>query len=210
MVYPEWQPAEEPAPTPETGAETVDLDYASAAPRVLARLLDLLVHMGSGFFALVWIGVFAALFLSGTDKAALLATLGSNKLLAIVFGMLGSLAYHTCMEGFHGSTIGKRLLGLQVLSEDGGSCSLVQAAKRSLAILWDGLFFGLIGITAMNGCPQRQRNGDDWAGTIVVRRRSVPPFSLRSAKEFLAAFLIGIAADTIFVAIGHLTTYAVR
>jgi hypothetical protein len=63
---------------------------------------------------------------------------------------------------------------------------------------------------AMNGCPQRQRNGDDWAGTVVVRRRSVPPFSLRSAKEFFAAFLMGVTADTIFVAIGHLTTYAVR
>ena len=112
--------------------------------------------------------------------------------------------------GFHGSTIGKRLLGIQVLNEDGGRCSLTQAAKRSLAFLWDGLFFGLIGIVAMNGDPRRQRNGDDWAGTVVVRRASVPPASQRSGNELFAAFLMAVAADSIFIVIGHLATYALR
>ncbi|MES1243224.1 MAG: RDD family protein [Acidobacteriota bacterium] len=206
MNYPQWQPAEEPAVL-SAGAEAFALDYAPTLHRILARLLDVLVHLVSGFFALIWIGVFAALFFRGVSNA-FLATLGSNKLVAIVFGLLGMTAYHTCMEGLHGSTIGKRLLGLQVLKDDGESCSLAQAAKRSLAILWDGLFFGLIGIVAMNGCPQRQRNGDDWAGTVVVRRASVPPAAQRSGKELFAALLLAIVADMLFLSMGHLTTYA--
>lgn len=209
VSYPEWRPAEGPAPAFEDQAETMGLDYVSAGPRFLAQGVDLLVHFGSSIFALAWTGVFIGLFFSA-NADAFLATIGSNKLIAIIFGMLGSIAYHTCMEGFHGSTVGKRLFGLQVLSVDGGRCSLSQAAKRSLAILWDGLFFGLIGITAINGDPQRQRHGDDWAETVVVRRGSVPPSSLPSGKEFFAAFLMGVAADSVFLALGHLATYALR
>jgi uncharacterized RDD family membrane protein YckC len=122
----------------------------------------------------------------------------------ICFSLLGSVAYHTICEGVHGSTIGKRLLGIVVVQEDGNPCRLKPALIRSLAYYIDSLFFGVIGYMAMNKTPQEQRHGDDWAHTVVCRRSDVAQHTLRSGGQFARALLFAAMVDSAFIITGLL------
>jgi uncharacterized RDD family membrane protein YckC len=104
----------------------------------------------------------------------------------ILAGLTANVAYHTLSEGLHGASLGKFLCGLQVVSEDGSSCSMKAAFVRSAAFLIDGLFCGLIAFTAMKDSDRRQRYGDRWAQTVVAPRGDLPS-SRRSVGRFLFA-----------------------
>jgi uncharacterized RDD family membrane protein YckC len=182
-----------------------------AAPlghRVAARIVDVVVHYGVIFYTAIWLSIVAAVAVPD-QMEAITAKLGENTFFGVTLGVLGSVLYHTCMEGIHGSSIGKRLFGLTVLSEDGGPCSLRQGWKRSLAFLLDSFFFGMIGYSAARNSPRKQRVGDEWADTVVVRTRSVPAPLRRSGRELFAAFAGGFACDFVFVALGLILGYLV-
>ena len=183
-------------------------EYAPLGHRVGARLVDVVVHYGVIFYAVVWISMLAAIVVP-ERMDAITAKLGENTFFGVILGVLGSVLYHTCMEGIHGSSIGKRLFGLTVLNAEGGPCSLWQGWKRSLAFLLDSFFFGMVGYGAAKSSPMKQRVGDDWAGTVVVRTRSVPASFRRSGKELFAAFSGGFACDFILVALGLTLGYLV-
>lgn len=112
-----------------------------------------------------------------------------------VFSLLGSIVLHTICEGFHGSTLGKRLFSLVVVQEDGTPCRMRSALVRSLGYLVDSLFFGLIGYRNMQNSPQQQRHGDEWAHTVVCKRSTVAPENLRGIGTFIAALLLAAMAD---------------
>jgi uncharacterized RDD family membrane protein YckC len=119
---------------------------------------------------------------------------------AVVFALLGSIAYEALCESIHGSTAGKILLSLVVVKEDGMPCTFKPALIRSLAYFIDGMVFGLVGYMAMNKSPQHQRHGDSWAGTVVCKRAQVKPENLHRASRFaLALFCAAIADAGIFV-----------
>jgi uncharacterized RDD family membrane protein YckC len=111
-------------------------EYAPLGHRVAARLVDVVVHYGVIFYTAIWLSIVAAVAVP-EQMDAITTKLGKNTFFGVVLGVLGSVLYHTCMEGIHGSSIGKRLFGLTVLSEEGGPCSLRQGWKRSLAFLLD-------------------------------------------------------------------------
>ena len=183
-------------------------EYAPLGHRVAARLVDVAVHYGVSFYAIFWLSMAAAVAVP-EQMDAIIARLGENTFFGVILGVLGSVLYHTCMEGMHGSSIGKRLFGLTVLDAEGGPCSLRQGWKRSLAFLVDSFFLGMVGYSAAKGSPMRQRVGDDWADTVVVRTRSVPVPLRRSGKELFAAFIGGFACDFILVALGLTLGYLV-
>jgi uncharacterized RDD family membrane protein YckC len=80
-------------------------------------------------------------------------------------------AYFTICEGATGQTLGKRMLGIRVVSEDGGDASFGQAATRNLLRLVDALpvlyIVGLVSVY-VTGQGRRQRVGDIAARTRVV------------------------------------------
>lgn len=102
-------------------------------------------------------------------------------------------------EGLHGSTLGKRICGITVVTEDLRPAGLVAALKRSVAYYLDSLFFGWIAARKMSESPRRQRHGDVWAGTMVVRIRSLDPASRRSSLRFLGAVAAGLFGDGLLV-----------
>jgi len=175
-------------------------------PRVGARILDTIVAAGVGFF----VGLVFAFFvvvaarMNGQPAAPMLARQSQGGLAVFVFAIFGQLAYHIICEGLHGSTLGKLVLKMVVVQEDGTPCRVWPAAIRSLAYFIDGIFFGLVGYLAMKRTPQEQRHGDVWAHTIVCRRSDAPPESLRSGGRFLAVFLLATAVDAAFLMIGLL------
>ncbi|TVR94926.1 MAG: RDD family protein, partial [Trueperaceae bacterium] len=85
------------------------------------------------------------------------------------------LGYHTLWEGTSGTTLGKRLARLRVVSVDGGPVGFRRAFKRNLARLLDALAFYLVAlvVAAQPGKRRSQRIGDRWAGTLVVDERRI-------------------------------------
>jgi len=76
-------------------------------------------------------------------------------------------AHNVVFESFWGRTLGKAILGIEMIwSEDGGVPG--QAALRALTFLFVDM---LTSIFVMLASPRRQRSGDMAAGTLVVRKR---------------------------------------
>jgi uncharacterized RDD family membrane protein YckC len=80
------------------------------------------------------------------------------------------LGYYIVCEALVGMTVGKRLVGIRVVAEDGEHAGLGPAVIRNLLRLVDGLFFYLVGAVFALTSPRGQRLGDRAAGTLVVRR----------------------------------------
>jgi uncharacterized RDD family membrane protein YckC len=84
--------------------------------------------------------------------------------------------YHIYFEfARDGATPGKKKTGLQVISDDGLPIDLWQAAARNLMRVVDFLSpVYLLGISVALGQRHYRRPGDLVAGTIVIRKRSLP------------------------------------
>lgn len=144
--------------TPE--GVSLRLRAAGAFGRAQAWLLDL------GLRAIVYftaVGIFAALGRGGMGLALLL-------LFALTWG------YNVvCEVWFHGQTLGKRALGLRVVSADGTPVTLLPSITRNLLRVVDGLP-GIYGVGLVCGMidPSARRVGDIVAGTLVVHADDLP------------------------------------
>lgn len=79
------------------------------------------------------------------------------------------LVYHIVCEGVSGQTLGKRVVGIRVVDEEGARIGWGASVVRNLLRLVDGLFFYLIGAFFASSSPKGQRIGDRAAHTLVVR-----------------------------------------
>jgi uncharacterized RDD family membrane protein YckC len=71
-------------------------------------------------------------------------------------------------HGHQGQTFGMQLLGLRVISKDGGPASMVQFFVRGVLLIVDTFIFGLVGLITMMASRYHQRVGDHAARTLVV------------------------------------------
>ena len=67
-------------------------------------------------------------------------------------------------------TLGKRMVGIRVVADDGEHVGLNAAVIRNLLRLVDGFFFYLVGALFALNSSRGRRLGDHVAGTLVVRR----------------------------------------
>ena len=142
------------------------LDNAGVGRRFVAVLLDAVIVL---FPTAIVIGL-----LSGggySDTGAGYANAGirvegnaSWLLLALALG------YYVVCEAMTGATLGKRMVGIRVVGEDGAHLTLVAAVVRNALRLVDGLFFYLVGAIFALASQRGQRLGDRAAHTVVVRR----------------------------------------
>jgi|SRR5215470_7622248 len=174
---------------------------AGFAVRALARGIDTLVHFAVGLAAGLVVGILVAIgsALRGVPADAAIARLSGTTPLGFVAALIGGTAMHVLAEGLHGSTLGKRICGLTVISEDGTPASIPSALKRSIAYYWDALFFGLIAYRKMSESPRRQRFGDVWGQTQVVRLSSLDAGARRSWVRFALATTAGITVDGVVI-----------
>lgn len=140
---------ERPAPTLGTESETL---FA----RILAFVVDGILLAVVGF---VLIGVL------GMSDPGVAGVFGG------VFGLL-AFAYFVVMEGTYGQTIGKRVLGIVVVKDDGSACTMGASLIRNLLRVIDTLptayILGIVLILVTDG----QRLGDIVGSTYVVKTRS--------------------------------------
>lgn len=80
------------------------------------------------------------------------------------------IGYYVVCEATTGATLGKRMVGIRVVGEDGEHPTLGAAVVRNLLRLVDSLFFYLVGGIFALSSPLGQRLGDRAAHTVVVRR----------------------------------------
>jgi uncharacterized RDD family membrane protein YckC len=142
------------------------LESAGVAIRFAAVLLDaVIVFFPLGFVVgLMTGGGYAE---RGPGYANAGVDVGGDVTLFLVF--IG-LCYYVLAEGLYGQTVGKRIVGIRVVDEDGGHVGFGAAVVRNLLRLVDGLFFYLVGALFAFTSPRGQRLGDRAAHTVVVRR----------------------------------------
>ena len=80
------------------------------------------------------------------------------------------VGYYIVCEAATGATLGKRLVGIQVVGEVGDPLTFGAAVVRNLLRLVDALFFYLVGFLFAAMSSRGQRLGDRAAHTVVVRR----------------------------------------
>jgi uncharacterized RDD family membrane protein YckC len=138
-------------PQPELGTEG-DV----VLKRVIAFLIDAIL------FAVVF-GILTSIL------SAISETLG-----ALVGGLAGIVffVYFIYFEAEYGQTVGKMLMNIVVVTEDGESITYRDAAIRTLLRIVDALpFFYIIGLIAIYLTDRNQRLGDLLADTVVVKTK---------------------------------------
>jgi uncharacterized RDD family membrane protein YckC len=145
--------------------ERVTFEYTAAGPgsRFVAQFLDLLILTVAVAVLIAAAGAFAALTGQG-ELAALLAVLLSFVLVVGYFWTLEAL--------WSGKTVGKHVMGLRVVGDQGEPVTFTGASIRNLVRIVDFLpvFYG-IGLVVLFANGRGKRLGDLAAGTIVVRDR---------------------------------------
>jgi uncharacterized RDD family membrane protein YckC len=173
-------------------------------PRVLARVIDFVLHYVSGFIAGLLFVFLIAIAAGGRPPIWALQRISHTHLPLFFAGLFGAIAYQVICTTISGSTLGKLLLSMQVVQDDGSPCHLKSAVIRELGYFVDGLFFGLIGYAAMKGDPKQKRHGDDWADTIVCMRAGLPPQSRPAAMKVVLGLMLGVFADIALLTLGSL------
>ena len=177
--------------------DNAPVEPAEFGIRFLARIIDYVPLMLALAVGAVLAQAVAAMQTTDADVQAALSNAGLMR----VAVLLGMTLYHTFAESVGGATLGKRLLGLEVLSVDLQPATLWQGWKRNVGFFIDSLFFGLIGWTQMDRSAIRQRLGDRWGKTRVIRRRSLPLALRRPTRTFVFVLLgaMAIAAESLVV-----------
>ncbi|KQH75694.1 hypothetical protein AO501_09145 [Mycobacterium gordonae] len=151
-------------------AVVLDVQIAQLPVRAISAIIDLTVV----FIAYI-VGVMLwAASLSQFDEALTVAFL-------IIFTVLAMVGYPVAIEmATRGRSVGKIVMGLRVVSDDGGPERFRQALFRALAAvveIW--MLLGSPAVICSVLSPKAKRVGDIFAGTVVVSERgpriSPPP-----------------------------------
>ena len=193
---------EEAAPPPAPPS----LEYVGFGRRLAAQLVDSAIEYLLTIAVAVALGIAVGFIssLTGRSVEPFIEQMNRMSVARWVLYSVAWMAYHVLGETIHGSTPGKMILGLTVRSSDGGYCGFGQALIRSLAFWIDSLVCGLPALISMRGSPLSQRLGDKWAGTVVVRIRSLEGSRRRTGVCFLEATLAASAGYCLFVLLGTL------
>jgi len=151
-------------------AVAIDLRVARLGSRLLATLIDLFIQYLIAAFLL---GLAVAIAPRG--DAAIFAALGLSAYLVAMVG------YPVLMETlWHGRTLGKAVIGLRVVRDDGGVVRFRQVLGRAVVRAAVELpTFGLFSILSALLTKRSKRLGDLLVGTIAVQER-IPVVALIS------------------------------
>ena len=83
-----------------------------------------------------------------------------------------SIGYFVVLEAVMGATLGKKVLGLKVVKQDGSAMDWQASIIRNLLRIIDGFFGYLLGAIVIWTSKSKQRIGDMVAHTIVVSSKA--------------------------------------
>ncbi len=135
------------------------LDYQGIGPRIGAQIVDGIVLIVLFFLVgFAMSGSFTFQY-SGAEAYPFLGAY------FLVFFL-----YYVVLEGYMGQTLGKKLLKIKVVKEDGKACGYGPAFVRTILRIIDALpFLYIIGMILIARSDKKQRLGDSVAKTVVVK-----------------------------------------
>ncbi len=136
----------------------IPLKYATLGQRIVAGTID-------NILAFLVIGFLVALVTGNTTTDGFSLT-GAPAF----FAFLLISVYFVVAQGKSGTTLGKMLLGMKVVREDGSPITYQDSLIRTVLNVVDGFAFGLVGIYFIAKSPTKQRIGDQVAHTVVIRK----------------------------------------
>ena len=145
-------------------AVTLDMRIAGFPSRSIALAVDVavqLVMLGLGSMLAAWV------FGSGGSSGAQVAL----TLVVVVFALV---VWPTLIETVsRGRSLGKLMMGLRVVRDDGGAIRMRHSLVRALAMVFLDLWttYGVVGAISALASARSKRMGDHLAGTIVVGER---------------------------------------
>jgi uncharacterized RDD family membrane protein YckC len=143
-------------------AVLLDVRIAQLPVRAVGALIDIVV---------ILIGYLISLFLWAATLSELdgAATAG----IMVLFTVLVFVGYPLIFEtATRGRSVGKMVMGLRVVSEDGGPERFRQAMFRALAsVIEIWMLLGSPAVICSMLSPKAQRIGDIFAGTVVISER---------------------------------------
>lgn len=164
-------------------AVEVELPVAPVFSRCLSALVDLIVLV----IALFALALIASQFLDRVSMAVARTTL----IVIIVLAVLGiPIALETITRG---KTLGKLLLGLRTVRDDGGPITFRHAVVRGLTA-WVEIYLaqGMVALVAALLTKRNRRLGDLAAGTYVINERQTMRLPMPSAMPSeLQAWALG-------------------
>ncbi len=138
----------------------LEYDLASLGERIVATIIDLVIMAAYLFLITMVLSSSAGAFDNGA------AWLYIFLFLPVAFYSLLSEQF------FNGQTVGKRVVGIKVISLNGNQASFGQYLTRWLFRLVDMWMFGFVLATIMVAVTERhQRIGDLIAGTVLVKTK---------------------------------------
>ena len=174
-------------------AITLDLRIAGLPSRSLALAVDLTIQVGllmTGTVLASW--VFSS---GGSPGAQAAVTLG-----VVVLALVG---WPTMVETLtRGRSLGKAMMGLRVVRDDGGPIRMRHSLVRALAMVFLDFWVtsGVVGGLSALVSSKSKRMGDHLAGTIVVGER-IPRHATHTQDIRMPQPLAGWAAGLDLVAV---------
>ncbi len=167
-------------------AVSLDLRIAGLPSRTLALAVDVVVQVALLMAGTILVGwVFSG---GGSPGAAAAMTLGVVVLALVV--------WPTILETVtRGRSLGKMMMGLRVVRDDGGPIRMRHSLVRALAMVFVDLWVtsGVVGGLSALISTRAKRMGDHLAGTLVVGER-MPRSAVALAEIAMPAPLAGWAA----------------
>ncbi len=153
---------------------TIDLPLAGAPSRGLARIVDILLLslVQAVVGGVLGVALFVGLGLTDAEPTVIGVAVGVWLLVVFVIQWF----FLTWLElSTRGQTPGKKMLGLRVVRDDGGTLTLAPALIRNLLRL-DAIPGGsVLDLGLMLWSTDGKRLGDLAAGTVVIEEPPAPP-----------------------------------
>ncbi len=164
-------PAETPQETAGAQNGGPEPKYVGVGLRFLAQIFDAIPILI--FWFIVGNRIAAA---TGGLKADGFDLKGIPALVLMLLTLAFIILYFTVLETWwHGQSLGKKILGIRVLTENGGQVSPGQSFLRNALRLVDGFMAYLVAAIFIWRSGKKQRLGDRLAGTVVVRKNTAFP-----------------------------------
>jgi uncharacterized RDD family membrane protein YckC len=140
------------------------LAYQGFGSRLVAQIVDGIILLIVNYVLGATMAGATSFALYGAEAYPLLGAGG------VIF-----LLYFVILEGMWGATVGKMVMKIKVVREDGSACGLMPALIRNILRIIDALpFLYIIGLIFMSRSDKKQRLGDRVAKTVVVKSGVVP------------------------------------
>ena len=167
----------EAAVAPKAVEASTTIQHSDLGSRIAAGLIDYIilgiigVILSFAFAPFIWMGTMPNDWSGGWMMPGFRWGLFSGM---FVIQFLLWIVYFTYFEGTSGQTIGKKIVKIKVVNEDGSKCEFGAALIRTILRIVDHFpFLYILGIILIAATDKKQRLGDMLAKTLVVKVSSI-------------------------------------